>query len=311
MNEQHTKDMHYVAAFYLRQFYDLNGYLHTLTKKHLNIKKTKAENIFYERYFYSLEKGALDQFGQQLECEFSKFETTAKNVIGKFIFDIKNNYQVSENEKVRMSEIAAIFYVRTRSFREDNLDTTTRLIDFMQDAINNSESDRIFFGEKDDIGMSKKELEVENRKLSEENSKHIKAMLKRIPMYTNVFFDKNWKVYIATGRERFITSDNPVMDVSTGSDRILDNNIILRKQYFIVSPEILITTEPREMQSKRIKRKRITGDDVNRFNAKITDQANIRIVSSSTDFLELAKEISKEANSLSFLSSTQNNKQKD
>jgi hypothetical protein len=277
----HTIDMHYVSKFYLKQFIDKDGNLHVLDLKKRSIRKSSPSGVLYEKYFYSPKVGEYDQFGQEIEEAFQKFETHARNDIRNFIANIKDNKNISEDEKYRISEIAAIFHLRTLAYRNQNKFMNNQLIDAIADMTKKSGHKEVTFeGQK----LTLSDLEKEKEKLDRNNMNHIDVIFRQMGTYTNIFFNKNWKVYISSLPDSFITTDNPVIDKHNPNTHVLSNSAPLRKQYFIVSPEIVIETKLKEVQNKRVKRKRISAQDVEILNAKIADQAFSKLISCNPVF---------------------------
>jgi hypothetical protein len=109
-----------------------------------------------------------------------------------------------------------------------------------------------------------KTMETGSYELRFNNAQHLRFMTETLgfggPGFTNLFFGQKWKIYIAKGKKRFITSDSPVVEWWPPPQTFYGASFMERNKYFSLTPEIFIElTYP--MGSKKIRRKTIFEDE--------------------------------------------------
>lgn len=101
-------------------------------------------------------------------------------------------------------------------------------------------------------------METGSYNLRFNNMHHLNFMVENLkfvgPGFANMFFGQKWKVYIAEGTERFITSDAPVFEWWPPPESIYGAIFLERNKSFALTPEIFIElTYP--IGSDKVKRK--------------------------------------------------------
>ena len=114
------------------------------------------------------------------------------------------------------------------------------------------------------------------------NAHHLKFMTETMgvggPGFTNMFFGQRWRIYIAKGRKRFITSDTPVIEWWNPPESFYGASFLERNKYFALTPKILIElTWP--VGSEKVRRKTLFESDDN-----VVAMFNILLASRSHEF---------------------------
>lgn len=69
--------------------------------------------------------------------------------------------------------------------------------------------------------------------------------------FINLFFAKKWKIYIAKGTDKFVTSDSPVVEWWSPPQSFYSATFLERNNYFALTPEIFIElSEPQGFNRK-------------------------------------------------------------
>ncbi len=127
------------------------------------------------------------------------------------------------------------------------------------------------------------------------NAQHLQFMTETLgfegPGFANMFFGQKWKVYIAKGEKRFITSDSPVIEWWPPPQGFYGASFLERNKYFPLTPEIFFElTYP--IGSTKVKRKTIYEDEddiVELFNMLIAAHSHHFAYSENKGFLERIK----------------------
>ena len=102
-----------------------------------------------------------------------------------------------------------------------------------------------------------------------------------------MFLAKKWKIFIAKGKDKFITSDSPVVEWWPPPEGFYSATFLERNNYFSLTPEIFIElSEPQG--SKKINRKTLFDHDkdiVKFKNIMIASHADKYIYSGDKDLL--------------------------
>ncbi len=247
---QKTKNQHYVPQVYLKNFAILgnNEKLNVYDKKTNVIRKNQSiENLAIERFFYDVSaenlikenpdkdpdsvKQFVDDFNnskdgsfQYIEKEF--FSEIIESELGQLLNKIieradkvspcfrQNSYSIMKDEKVKLSIIMAMQYMRTKRYKEELKNTLS--LEYKD-----------FFCEfyKKEYGEYPPDFDVN---VSEEKFKlsYLKDFLlneKRINSLSNFFFKYNFKFLINETKLPYWTSDAPVVitDVGDSGDRLV------------------------------------------------------------------------------------------
>ena len=139
-----------------------------------------------------------------------------------------------------------------------------------------------------------KSFEEKTYSLKFNNAQHLKFMTEELgvgtPGFTNMFFGHNWKIYIAKGKERFVTSDGPVVEWWLPPKTFYGPDFFDRDKYFALTPEILVEmTSPYPQKQDKIKRETLFEDKdhkVTIFNMLLSAHANNYVYSADKNILE-------------------------
>ena len=123
-------------------------------------------------------------------------------------------------------------------------------------------------------------METGSYNLRFNNGQHLKFMTENLGFvgsgFANLFFGQEWKIYIAKGNERFITSDAPVVEWWPPPQSFYGATFLERNKYFALTPEIFIElTYP--IGSDKVKRKTLferEDDTVALFNLLLMTHAH-------------------------------------
>ena len=118
---------------------------------------------------------------------------------------------------------------------------------------------------------------------SKDNLSHLKFMVDSIGLgkegFANALYNMKWKVYIARGKELFITTDSPIVGKQLPSKTIYNENgaFLQVTKYFALTPQILLElTYPKG--ASKIKRKTLYEDQ-----DEVVRLLNIILVSGSQE----------------------------
>ncbi len=292
--KQTTKDQHYVPQFYLRQFVNAEDKLNILDceRRKIVIPRT-PKSVCNEEYYYSV-RNDLDEVSQEMERELSRIEDNISKLYDKTAQKFLNFEQITDKEKLIISTFMSLQYLRGPYMRKQikrmNENITKQMMKMHMHMMPN---DRFFTDYEKDSGQKITDeqrkniietVEKDNYKVSINNAPHLQ-MIGQMEGFRNLLFAKEWLVYISKSSKKFITSDNPVLELFpdwTGKF-FYGPDFLQRTHQFAMTPDILIvTTYPRNPpQHGKIKRKTLFDND--RDNDKILE-LNIQYPKWATEF---------------------------
>lgn len=268
-----TKKQHYVPQFYLRQWCDNNGGFFPIKVSSKNPpileifnKKSGPGSFCYENFFYAQHTGKEDPESQVIEKEFSKIEAFFSVQLPTIEQKILKNKQVTEEDKYTPSQCMIFLHFKGKAYREESKRITEHFVKEINKRIvghiGKSEKSK---KELEEAGVTKEEMiEFTERGeyLVDMGNFHHMAIMKDMEGFCNLLSAKYWKIYVS--REAgFITTDTPYVDVSL-SNELFGNDFFSREQRFVLSPKVFIVARnPRDLNSKNISRKDISGNRVN------------------------------------------------
>ena len=178
-----------------------------------------------------------------------------------------------------MAFIISVFWIRSKYFRESLNKMTSKFNkkvnkmkasnrEYFHNEAGRSKEYRDKIINSDDIEKKRQIILEGEYDIKYENKTHL-MFFKEFEKYANIFFNKNWRIYIADEENNFITSDTPVIEKfpkwALEKKFYWGPSINQRIQYFPLSPKILIELiEP--ISGKKVIRKHIKNEDVFRFN---------------------------------------------
>ncbi len=261
-----TKKQHYIPRFYLKLFADQYSMLQTLDVKNNRLCSSKSYSALgYAHYFYAVDTGIPDDISQHVEQWLSQFENIIALELPKIIDKILTNKHIDDDDRYILSVLMSMLWLRSPNMRvrlnKMNEDMTKKIMGFYSSERAEHQI------EKTGIKMSNKKhaeliktMETGNYKLRFNNAQHLRFMTKTLgygsPGFTNMFFGQKWKIYIAKGKKRFITSDGPVVEWWDPPKTFYGASFLERNKYFALTPEIFFElTYPKG--SNKAKRKTI------------------------------------------------------
>jgi len=117
--KQITKKQHFVPKFYLRKFTNTNNEVEILDcDKRKIIKPSGVSGMYYEKFYYGVKTGEVDEVSQLVEEGFNKIETELSGYIGKIIEDILEHRHISDDKKWFISMLMSMLWIRGPMMRK-------------------------------------------------------------------------------------------------------------------------------------------------------------------------------------------------
>ena len=281
-NQQITKDQHYVPIFYLNKFVNKDKKLEILDceLKKIVVART-PKNVCNEEYFYSL-NNKKDQVSQELEKHFQTLESEISKIYDGIAKKILNLEEITFDDKMNIATFMSMQYLRGTYMRKQIKRNEENFIkQTMKMRFGSGDTTKIFDRLEKEIGkkISNKErnnviefVEKGEYSVATNNSSHLNLITK-MENFSNLFFGKEWLVYISKSSKKFITADNPLLELfpdwtgkfSYGPD------FLQRTHHFAMTPEILIVATYPKNPPYPGKIKRKTFFDSQKDNFKILD----------------------------------------
>lgn len=273
-----TKKQHFVPQFYLRFFADSQKLLQVYDIKNNRLGSPRSSSgTGYKKYFYAAETGVPDEASQQIEKWLQVYENTISQELPKIIDKILSHQHIDDDDKYILSALMCMLWLRSPGMRAQlnrmNEDITKQMMSFYVPERVDSliKKDGVKMSNEEHLDMIKT-LEDGSYKLKFNNAQHLQFMTRSFgfggPGFINMFFGHKWKIYIAKGKKRFITTDSPVVEWHPPPQTFYGASFLERNKYFALTPEIFIElTYP--VGSEKVKRVTIFEDrdnDVMVFN---------------------------------------------
>ncbi len=267
-NEQITKNQHYVPEFYLRKFANTKDKLEILDCERRKVVATRSpKSICIGEYYYSADN-KLDEVSQALEKEFQRIESDISKVYDGITEKFINSEQITESDKMLVATFMSLQYLRGPYMRkqiqrmdEQAIKQMTKLhfgsshIHKIFDRYEKETGEKLTEQQRNEVieFAQKGEYEVE---MGNETHLHL---ISEMEGFRNLLFGKEWLVYISKSNKKFITSDNPVIELFpewTGKF-FYGPTFLQRTHQFAMTPDILIiATDPRNPPAiGKVKRK--------------------------------------------------------
>lgn len=257
-----TKKQHYVPKFYLKNFSNENSKLEIIDLDNERmLKNYHYSAVCYSDFFYGNKTGIKDKLSQDIEDWLKIYEDIISDALPRIIKKILNQQQINADDRYILSALMCQLYLRTPSMRtrlnkmqEDMFKHMAKInADNILETKTTNNTIKMDSKSKEDI---RKMIEDGSYSLKFNNANHIKFMIKNFgfgePGFTNLFFAHSWEIYIAKGKNRFITTDNPLVEWWQPRKIIYGPSFLERNKYFSLTPEIFIVlTHPKNFDLQR------------------------------------------------------------
>lgn len=262
--EQRTEHQHYVPRFYLKRFADPKNFLQVLDVKAATLRPARPyASVCYGSYFYAAKTGEGDDASQQIE-RWLKFveDYVARNL--QYIIDkIYMTEPITSADKYVLSVLCSMLWIRGPVMRRQ----INRLHEDMMKQINRMVGSHMVDAYVAETGAAwseekKRELKEFMQKgeysLEFGNEQHLRFMVESLGLggegFANLFHYQKWRIYIARGKRRFITSDNPLVEWFPPVTGFFGYAFPEREHYLALTPDILLhlTTPQGSTKVKRI-----------------------------------------------------------
>ena len=222
-NSNHTKKQHYVPRFYLKNFVNQNGDLNVLNLKDERMEKpTHDKSVCYEYYFYAAKTGMPDELSQYIEKVFHPLENSIPKKLPDIINKIHKNQQILDDDRKIIANLMSMLWVRTPNMRNK-----------IQQIANHTIKQVRKLNPKENIEPYK----IKNNII---HLDFINEVICNIDSFSNLFYNMNWIIYIARGKETFITSDSPVVEFYQPPTSPLESPNLKKTVFFPLTSQILI-----------------------------------------------------------------------
>jgi hypothetical protein len=296
-NQNPTTKQHFVPKFYLKLF-TKNDKLQVFDVKNNRMGRPKTSSgVGYKPYFYGVKTGVADDISQHIEKWLLEYENMIANGLPAIIDKILNYKQITNDDRYTLSAFMSMLWLRNPVMRERlnkmQEDVTKHTMKFYtEERIDSYIEDTKKQISDDDRKKMIDKFETGNYKLEFNNAQHLRFMTENFGFgssgFTNMFYGQKWKIYIAKGKRRFVTTDNPIVEWWHPPQTIYGPSFLDRKKYFSLTPEILFElTYPRG--STKVKRKTIFSEEddvVGLFNILLTAHAREFAYSHDKSILE-------------------------
>jgi hypothetical protein len=241
---------HYVPRFYLEGFSDPNNFpsIWIYEKGNPEIRRQRAENIAFERDYYSfhLPSGEIDS--ETIENALAELESRAAPLLKK----IETKVDLNEEEKRLFSNFLAYSMTRVPNYRRNMEDMSGKLI---KNVMLRVTADQIGFerklkkyekvrGEKYRTFVEKyMDTAINEGFLKKEFSEFSLGMIDLAREFAAVFNAMNWSFLEASDEQGYLTSDNPVYYFDPTYRQGFDGVGLLNdntEAYFPVSKNIML-----------------------------------------------------------------------
>lgn len=295
--KQIVSRQHFVPKFYLKKFCNDKNLLEVFSCKDRRRQPPRGpKGLCYEKYFYGLTTGELDDVSQQVEEYFRILEDNIARQYDQAVLNILDNSPVTGESKWVFSFLMSMLWIRGPVMREqvnrmcqDIIKHVTKF-KFLQNPKELDEIDeKVGWSEDQEHLRQKCHESIINGDFNVEinNVQHM-MMFENIQKYANLFFAKDWLVYISKCEKEFIATDNPVAEIFPQKKSFYGPTFFDRAHYFSVNPSIIIHARcPKERSGKTVHRKSIFDRDSGKIaylNFIVGSQANYAYASDPTSF---------------------------
>lgn len=238
-----TQKQHFVPQFYLKNFSDNKGTLQILNIERNRIGSPRPyQGVGYEYYYYALQTGVPDSISQEIEEWLKPTEDFIARELPRIISRIENYEQIVDEDRYVLAVLMSMLWVRAPGMRNQLRGMNQDMLEQMQRIRGDDNLDAL---------------------RSKDNMQHLQFMVGSMgfggPGFANMFFGMKWKIYLARGTQRFITTDSPIVEKWLPPKGFYGTSFLGRDKYFALTPKILIKlTYPRG--ATKIKREALFQD---------------------------------------------------
>jgi hypothetical protein len=275
MAKQITAKQHFAPKFYFKRFATSNNLLQVLDIKNAKIVKSKPySGVCYADFYYAQETGVPDEVSQEIETFLKQTEDIVAPDYDRIAEDILNYRPISEKDQYRLAWFMAALWMRNPMMRENikkmNEDMIKQIFKKYAHFPGFDESVHKIMKERGEavndeaIKQAKELFQSGDYELKMDNTSHLHLMTD-MKGFVNLVMAKKWRIYISL-EERFITSDTPVIEIFPERKGLYGPTFLYRKHVFVMNPKIVIEMIDPSLPGKKIKRKRINPDEVDKIN---------------------------------------------
>jgi hypothetical protein len=244
-----TAKQHFVPQLYLRAFADVGRNLRDLDVRTKRISRARPYQSFgYAHYYYALETGVPDDLSQDVERWLQQVESAVGRELDDLIAKILGNEPVEGRDRYVLSVLMAMLWLRSPQVRAQ-IDRLGEQVAEAMLRFRGRGAPAAALGERG-AGLSADEkkqaaeiMSAGGDRLEFNNAHHLHLMTRSLgldgPGFANVFQGHRWKVYVARGNCRFITTDSPVAEWCAPPEGPYGPTFLDREKYFALTPEIL------------------------------------------------------------------------
>jgi len=274
--KQITSKQHFVPVFFMKKFAGSDNFLKVLDLKQGNfIKPRPYSGVCYDKFYYAQKTGKEDEVSQLVEDFFSTLENYIANQYQEIYNKIISYKHLDDEERYVLSVFSSMLWLRGEYMRKQinrmSENIMKQTMSFRASHPGFSDNIKKFFKEKgeeitnEEVEKMKKMLLDKSYNLKFNNAEHLE-FLRTYENFANMFYAKNWRVYLAQGNKKFITSDNPVIEwFPERKNFAYGSSFLDRKHYLAISPEVLIEMIS-PISGKKLKRKVIYDEEIFEFN---------------------------------------------
>ena len=244
-NYLRTVNQHYVPQFYLKQFANDNKKIEVVDKEHKRIETCSVKHICSWKFFYWVETWKKDKISQLLEDFFNEYENDFANNYNSIIDAILDyNNKISDDVIYKISQFAAITYLRWIYFKESFMKMSENMDKFMM--IQNYRARKQYTPEDPAIKKISSNSDFEKKILNWEfslkynNLSYFKFIFQEMNNYINKFLCQKRIFYISNWERNFITTDYCISEINPEIHDFYWFPFLSKDHYFPLSPKILV-----------------------------------------------------------------------
>lgn len=256
MNQNRTEKQHFIPQFYLRRFADAEKWVQILDLKRSKIVKPRSyPSICWRKFFYSTTEGEQDDASQTIEELFERIETIISKDWDGVLARAKSN-SLQLDDFLNIAKLTAMLMLRTKASRDnfnmnqENMDKSIYDLRMRNEDFDNPETVRKYreilreeVSVKQLIDM--RELLVSGEySITYNNVPFLRFMMEQLQGFFNILVTQIWTVHRAVGSNRFITSENPVVEWAPKEPGFYQTPRLGHHQFLALSPEVMIKMAP-------------------------------------------------------------------
>lgn len=279
MPRQITVRQHFAPESYFKRFANDQNRLQTLETRLNRIGRARPyAGVCYAPFYYAVETGTPDDISQEIEDYFSVIETSYGQIHDSLVDNLIRSRQIPVEQMNRLAWFVACLWIRSPTMREqlnsmhirglkDIFQSFAHMPDFADSVVTGlaEKGINITLEQAEDTASTFRSGDYD---LSTDNVTHLK-FITETETWRNWLYAKNWRFYIANGEKSFITSDTPVIELFNGDtfmEQLYGNHIMQRRQFFALSPKIIVELTDPLKSNKWVKRSFINDASVVQYN---------------------------------------------